>query len=134
MKATKIKNIILATSLLLFVILLVSCDDDATIKVINRIPNIQLKQVSFDKYSVAYSLLPGETGSYEIVDKPKYFPKRGVIKFYMVKGDNQIYLETKEVFTLNADQELLIEISEDMELVNGLSSSGRKTVKLSELE
>jgi hypothetical protein len=51
----------------------------------------------------------------------------------MVKGDNRIYLETKEEFTLNADADLLVEISEDMELVNELSSS-RRAVKFSELE
>jgi hypothetical protein len=134
MKANRIKNIIAATILFIFVMSLMSCENDhATIKIMNAIPNVQLKHVSYEDKSVAYSLLPGQTESLYISDRSQYFPKVGVIKFYMVKGDNQVYLETKKEFTIDAGAEVLIRISEDMEVTNG-TDWGRETLRLSEVK
>ena len=100
-------------------ILLSSCNDKAKIAVQNKLRNVSLEQVSWDGYSIANSLLPGETSkTYKVVDFKSDFPKRAVVKFYMKRGDNQVYLETKYIFTLDVDDNLLVVISDTTQVIN----------------
>ena len=103
----------------LLVILLSSCYDNAKISVQNKVHNATLTSISWDKYSLGYSLLPGETSkSATITDENGKFPKRSVVKFYMRRGDNQVYLETKYAFTLDSGDNLLIIISDTTQVIN----------------
>ena len=103
----------------LFALLLSSCWEEAEITVQNKVSNATLKRVSWDGYDIAHSLLPGEKSRTRIIiDEKIEFPKTSVVKFYMTRGGNQVYLETKATFTLNIDDKLLIVISDDTQVVN----------------
>ena len=104
---------------LLLVLTLSSCYDKAKITIQNKVHNATLEQVSWDKHSVASSLLPGEGSTITIRETPNYrFPKKSVVKFYMKREGNQVYLETKYSFLLDADDNLLIVISDTTQVVN----------------
>ena len=103
----------------LLLLLLSSCYDKAKISVQNKVHNATITHISWDKYSLGYSLLPGETSkSTTISDEKGKFPKKSVVKFYMKRGDNQVYLETKYAFTLDGGDDLLIVISDTTQVIN----------------
>jgi len=104
---------------LLLVLTLSSCYDKAKITIQNKVHNATLVQVSWDKHSVASSLLPGEGSTSTVYEGPDYrFPKTSVVKFYMKREGNQVYLETKYRFTLDANDNLLIVISDTTQVIN----------------
>ena len=103
----------------LLVLVLSSCDDKGKITVQNKVHNVTLNKVSWDGYSIASSVLPGEMSkTLEIRDKKENFPKISVVKFYMTRGGNQVYLETKSTFVLDAGGNLLIVIADDTQVIN----------------
>lgn len=99
--------------------------DEATITVINKVHSVKLESVSFDNHSVGSSLLPGEKVSQELSehDSNVDFPITAPIKFYMVNGSSKVLLYTKKSFTLKAKDNLLIEITDDTEVINPLNES-----------
>ena len=104
---------------LLLVLPLSSCYDKAKITIQNKVHNATLVQVSWDKHSVASSLLPGEGSTITVREESNYhFPKKSNVKFYMKREGNQVYLETRYSFTLDADDNLLIVISDTTRVVN----------------
>ena len=100
------------------VLLLSSCYDKANITVQNKVHNATLTQIKWDNYSLGYSLLPGESKENVISDQKGKFPKRSVVKFYMKRGDNQVYLETKYAFTVYGGDNLLIVIADTTQVIN----------------
>ena len=115
------KKIILLCLLLVLVLALFSCDENANITIQNNVHNATLERVSWGKYSIAHSLMPGEKDNYRVYDRKSKFPKTSVVKFYMKREGNQVYLETKYTFTLNVDDDLLIVISDTTQVINPLS-------------
>ena len=104
---------------LLLVLTLSSCYDEAKITIQNKVHNATLELVSWDNHSVANSLLPGEKNTITVCEEYKYhFPRKSVVKFYMKREGNQVYLETKYSFTLDADDNLLIVIADTTQVVN----------------
>ena len=104
---------------LILVSVLSSCSDKAKITIQNNVSNATLQQINWDNYPIANSLLPGEkSGVYTVKDSKSDFPKKSVVKFYMKRGDNQVYLETKYAFTLDGGDNLLIVISDTTQVVN----------------
>ena len=104
---------------LLFTLTFSSCYEKAKITIQNNVPNATLQQINWDEYPIARSLLPGEKSrTYTVTDYKSDFPKKSVVKFYMKRGDNQVYLETKYVFTLDVDDNLLIVISDTTQVIN----------------
>ena len=98
-----------------------SCYDKAKITIQNKVHNATLEQVSWDNHSVAGSLLPGEGNTITVYEESNYrFPKTSVVKFYLKREGNQVYLETKYSFTLDADDNILIVISDTTQVVNPL--------------
>ena len=95
------KKIILLCLLLVLNLALTSCDYEARITIQNKVHNATLERVSWDDYSIAYSLMPGEKSSNHTIHsyKSSDFPKTSVVKFYMKRDGNQVYLETKNAFT-----------------------------------
>ncbi len=105
--------------LILSTLLFVACEDEGNIIVQNKVHNATLTQVSWGTYHVASSLLPGEKSSEKCIsDKKDNFPKIAIVKFYLNRDDKQVYLETKQMFTLNGGQNLLIVISDTTSVVN----------------
>jgi len=100
------------------VLVLSSCEESARITIQNNVHNAKLEQVSWDNYSVAHSLLTGEKKGITIWDKKSQFSKTSVVKFYMTRGGNQVYLETKYTFTLDINENLEIVISDTTQVIN----------------
>jgi len=117
---------------LLLALTLSSCYDKAKITIKNNVHNATLEQVSWDNHSFesrserspSYSkspssLLPGEESTITVYEHYKYrFPRKSVVKFYMKREGNQVYLETKYSFILDAKDNLLIVISDTTQVVN----------------
>ena len=104
---------------LLLVLSLASCYDKANITIQNKVHNATLEQVSWDKHFVASALLPGEGNTITVYEGSNYrLPKTSIVKFYMKREGNQVYLETKYSFTLDAGNNLLIVISDTTQVVN----------------
>ncbi len=104
--------------------LLTACEKkEGYVTVQNKVHNTVLNQISWDNHFLGTSLLPGiKSQEATIIDKKESFPKNGVVKFYMQRGDNQVYLETKCSFSLDIDQHLLIVISDTTSVINPMTS------------
>ncbi|MDL2223474.1 hypothetical protein LJB98_05185 [Bacteroidales bacterium OttesenSCG-928-M11] len=109
--------------ILFFALCLVSCKDkEAVIEVKNSVDNVLLENISINGYGISSRLLPGETGKrvfYEESDDIS-FPINGHIEFYMISGDSRVYLKTKEVYTLDLEEKLFIDITNKTEVENPL--------------
>jgi len=103
---------------LLLVLVLSSCEYEARICIKNNVHNAKLERVSWEDYSVAHSLMTGENAWITVRDWKDKFPKTSVVKFYMTRGGNQVYLETKYTFTLDIDDNLEIVISDTTQVRN----------------
>ncbi|MDR1343291.1 MAG: hypothetical protein LBK18_08585 [Prevotellaceae bacterium] len=108
-------------ALFLSLLWLASCHEQASIQVTNNLRNVVMSNVQFDRIGLGTRLLPGE--STEKVTISDYsegitFPVTARLQFYMVKDDNMVFLKTKNAYTLQADDELHIDISDDTEVVN----------------
>jgi hypothetical protein len=116
-----VKYLLLPVILLLFF----SCYDDATISVTNHVGNVSIEKVSYGDILVGNNLLPGESTSTKIIserwDNVK-FPMSAQLQFYMVRGANRVFLKSKEVYVLNAEQHLSIVINDDTEVINPMKS------------
>lgn len=102
-----------------------SCDDEAEIKVTNKIGSVRLDNISFGEKGLINSLLPGESKSFTLTERMDAvkFPMTDQIKFYMIKGDSRVLLYTKESFKLNKDQKLDIVITKDTEVINPMNET-----------
>ena len=106
----------------MLVMLLSSCYDKGYITVQNKVHNATLSHISWADYSLVSSLSPGEKSlKMTVSEKKKNFPKSDIIKFYMQRGENQVYLETKYSFTVDADQHLIVTISDTTSVINPLT-------------
>ena len=98
-----------------------SCEDDqATIRIKNSVQNVKLTNIRFGKVYIGHSLLPGQSEDYTISEEVNdiTFPMREQIEFIMEKGDKQVFLRTQEVFQLNKDETLFVEITDNTKVVN----------------
>jgi hypothetical protein len=106
-----------------FILLFASCEKKATIQVTNKVHNVQLDNISFDQIGIGSYILPGESSPETTVSSRDIsFPLSAPVQFYMVKGDRRVFLKTKEVYTLNVDDKLVVVISDDTEVVNILNN------------
>lgn len=112
-------KIILSLSIFLF---LFSCIhlDKGTVTVVNKVHNVKLESILWGNYSIASSLLPGEERKITIELEDREFPLINDIHFYMVRGDKKVFLKTKSVYKLDADQDLIIEITDTTAIMNPL--------------
>jgi hypothetical protein len=108
-------------SITLFIVIFASCQESSKIIVRNNVHNVKLESISWGDVSIYYSLLPGESsGEVTITDKRNKFPKHNQLEFYMVSKGRRVYLKTKEIYQLDADQTLTIEINDETEVINPL--------------
>ncbi|KAA6337195.1 hypothetical protein EZS27_014697 [termite gut metagenome] len=89
--------------------------------------------ISYGNIYIGYkSLLPGETAS-EIIsdgrDEVK-FPMSAQLQFYMISGTNKVFLKSKEVYSLNADQHRKIVINNNTEVVNPMKTTTETDLKM----
>lgn len=107
-------------SLISLVFLFCSCEEKAEITIVNKIHNVRLEQISYQNIAIGGSLVPGESICKTISDEYSgvKFPMKSQIKFYMTKGDNLVLLKTKEYYTLDKDDELYIELTDETEVIS----------------
>jgi hypothetical protein len=97
---------------------LASCQEEATITIQNNVSNATLEGVSWDDYFITNTLLPGEKSTRTISDDKSKFPKKSVVKFYMKRSGNKVYLETKQTFSLDKKENIHIVISDTTQVIN----------------
>lgn len=102
-------------------LLITSCMEDGKIKVQNNVHNVKLESINFEKISVCYSLLPGQSSDpVKVTDHKESFPKISQLEFYMVSNGNRVYLKTKNKYKLDYGETLLIVISDTTKVINPL--------------
>lgn len=102
---------------LLFTLLAISslaaCDDvEGTVTIKNEISNMEISDVKFGDYTVAYSLLPGQDNSLIIYDKEDGFPKTCQTSFKMTSNNKVVYLVTLDDYVLDQGTEITITLSD----------------------
>lgn len=111
----KIKIIILC----LCGIALFSCEKEADISIFNNLSNVRLDNISYCNKYIGSHILPGETGKTTIHESDQQkFPLIGRLEFTLVSGDEQVFLQTKESYTLSEGETLSINIDENTEVIN----------------
>jgi hypothetical protein len=100
-----------------------ACEKEAKVQVTNNVHNVRLDNISFSLVQVGSNLLPGESVEITISDRYKTvsFPVTAQLEFYMVKGEKQVYLKTKEYFRVDEDETVKIIINDQTELVNPMN-------------
>lgn len=101
------------------VILLTSCLEKGKIQIENRIHNVKLMNIKWNGEMISYELYPGESSEIiEIVDKRNKFPKTSPVEFTMTYGDKRVFLRTREKYTLDYDQKLVIILHDTTKVYN----------------
>jgi hypothetical protein len=113
------KSCFIFLALSLCALLFAGCYKDATVSVTNNVHNVQLDNINFDQFGIGSRILPGESTPELTISESEgvRFPLSAPLQFYMIKGDRRVFLTTKEHYTLNADDRLVIVISDDTEVV-----------------
>ena len=80
---------------------------------------VTLKSISWKDYNLSDHLRPGETSDKIVIkDHKEAWPKKGQVEFYMTGNGNTVYLKTKATYELDADDNLLIVISDTTSVYN----------------
>ena len=108
-----------AVFIIFIAFLTTSCYESGKIKVVNKVHNVKLENISWGDVSVYKYLLPGESSDeIEITDKKKNFPMINQLEFYMVSNGRRVFLKTKAEYSLDYDETLEIVISDTTKLLN----------------
>jgi hypothetical protein len=101
-------------------VLLASCDDEQlSLAVTNRLPNVELQDVVWEGHYLAGGLLPGETGIFEATcynGKSGAFPKEGPITFRIALNGKVVFATTKETIKLDCGQNFEFEVNDSTEI------------------
>lgn len=87
--------------------------------VINRLPNVELRDVVWEGRYIAGGLLPGESGAFEATcynGSSEEYPKEGPIEFRMALNGKIVFVKTKENIKLDCDQQLEFEVNDSTEI------------------
>ncbi len=110
----------------ILVICLSSCEKDpAKVQIQNNLPNAVLKNVSWGEVALSSQLLPGEVSDKVYIYYSKHnnikLPDQKPVRFYMeLKGD-MVYLETRNKYHIDYDQNILITIEDTTKVFNPLT-------------
>jgi hypothetical protein len=80
-----------------------------------------MDKIQLGEIGIGSELMPGESTKKLTISEfteDITFPITAPLQFYMVKGENTVFLKTKNSYTLYADDELQIIISDSTEVVN----------------
>lgn len=102
-------------------IMLISCNEeeyDANFTVQNDVSGTTITQIYFSSNYIGSYLLPGQTSTSKFYGYEEEWPKTGNISFVMQANQKQVYLVTKAQYTLNANDNLTVVISDTTEVMN----------------
>ena len=110
-------------NILIAVTVFFSCrrEEKGKIRVLNEISNVRISNVSFGRHPISGSFRFGEVGELELVKNKKSekkFPQTERIFFTMTSNNREVYVGTKEKFTVweNQDSWAVINDSTEVEL------------------
>lgn len=92
----------------------ISCNKPSTIEVQNKLNQAKIKNVYWGEVPIAYEIIPDETsGKVRIYEDAHYnldFPEECLLTFLLVKEGKELQLQSKQLFTLKKEDDLLIVI------------------------
>jgi hypothetical protein len=103
---------------------MMACHDPSSIKVKNNLSKAVIKNAEWGGVPISSQLLPGEiSNKIKIYDNNYYdikLPEKHQIKFYIDVNGDQIYLETKEHYKLDIEEDITLEINDSTAVINPL--------------
>jgi hypothetical protein len=103
---------------------LAACEGTSSIQVQNNLSKAVIRNVEWGGLPLSSQLIPGEKSTKISIRKNDYYeinlPAKNVIKFYLDVNGDKVYLETKKLFELGIEQDILIEINDSTKVVNPL--------------
>ena len=112
------------TAYLIVSIGLFSCQKDpGQISVINKLPGAELNNVKWGNLLVDNQLLPGEQSQVINIEENDFLvdlPESNSISFQMTVNSSTVFLETIEIYRLNLEESIVIEIDTTTEVQNPL--------------
>ena len=101
------------TAALLLLLCVTSCIKKSTVKVINKVSNCRIYDISFGEYRINGNLITNDASDpTDIRDNRKSFPKKYPLKFYMESGGNRVVLQTAGEYVLKLEDQLEIVIDD----------------------
>lgn len=112
------------TAYLIVSIGLFSCEKDpGQISVINKLPGAELKNVKWGDLLIDNQLLPGEQSQVIKIREDDFradLPESHSISFQMTVNSSTVFLKTIEIFLLDLEESIMIEIDTTTEVQNPL--------------
>jgi len=107
-------------SLIVFTLLILnSCLEKGKVQIENKIHNVKLMNVRWNGEIISYELYPGESSDEIIImDKRDKFPKTSAVEFTMIYNDKRVFLRTKQKYSLDYDEKLLIVLHDTTKVYN----------------
>ncbi len=111
--------------------LLTSCHEKATIKVQNMLPKAVIYNVEWGGVPISGRIIPGQSStkielhdgfgslSYYDISFPASYP----LKFYIALNGDKVYVQTRESYRLDDDDDLVIVIDDATKVFNPLIES-----------
>ncbi|MEM9888139.1 MAG: hypothetical protein AAF849_19760 [Bacteroidota bacterium] len=97
-------------------LLFCACKEDSSLTVSNELENVVLQNVRWDDQFVATELLPGQSGELVLSPYTTDLPKAAVIQFEMIAANRRIGLRTVEVFEVEEQQDVRVEIDSALQV------------------
>jgi len=103
-----------------------SCEEkkEGSLTVRNKLKKAVISRLEWGEFAVSSYLLPGENSrTLTFVEDDYYYgdlPQTHILSFYVEANGGIVYLQTKNSFTLNYGDELLIDIDSATEIINPL--------------
>lgn len=111
------KTLKLILAAICMIVLLQSCEKEAKIRVQNNISKVQITEIYWGNTYITSSLLPGQTSGEKTLTEDK-IPATHSISFKMTANNKTVYLETKETFRIDEDDDILIVLDDKTEVYN----------------
>lgn len=119
--------------ILTFAAMVMGCHDPSSIKIKNNLSKAVIQNVEWGEVPVSSQILPGETSAKIKIYHNNYYdvdlPEKHQIKFYINVNGDKVYLETKERYKLDTDENITIEINDSTEVINPLLESEKQQNK-----
>jgi len=114
------KKIIFFASLLF----ITACEEPSSIQIQNNLSKAVLRNIEWGGVPISSQLIPGEKSTKRNIYDDDYYdinlPAKNVLKFYLDVNGDKVYLETKKLFELGKEEDILIEINDSTKVINPL--------------
>jgi len=110
--------------IILYFIILTSCDESSSIKIENKLSKAIIRNIEWGGIPISSQILPGETSSkitirddsYYEIDLPATYP----LKFYIDLNGDKVYVQTKVSYKLGKEDDITIVVGDTTSVFNPL--------------